>query len=138
METQWASDKVIINGDISELNSKVASNEARISTVEGQVASNSSRLDVVETTLADHEDRITTLENPVDNDDADDKLRTSLWGQVVAAKAKSIPTYFMTQKGPIDLRGVSTVAVAGGKVSFAMEKSYAYDVMGWNTVWVRG
>ena len=118
---------------------------SKINAGEASILNNSLRLDSVESTLVshasileDHEDRITALENPVDNDDADDKLWTSLWSQVVVAKSKSTPTYIMTQKGPIDLRGVSTVAVAGGKVNFAMEKSYAYDVMGWNTVWVRG
>ena len=138
LEDQWKADKVVINGDISELKSKVSNNTARISKVEGLAASNSNRLDAVEATLADHETRIFDLENPVDNEDADDKLWTSLMGQVSHAKHTDTPTYFMTQKGPIDLRGVSTVAVAGGKVSFAMSKTYAYDVMGWKSVWVRG
>ena len=138
LEDQWKADKVVINGDISELKSKVSNNTARISKVEGLAASNSNRLDAVEATLADHETRIFDLENPVDKTDADDALWTSLMGQVSHAKHTDTPTYFMTQKGPIDLRGVSTVAVAGGKVSFAMSKTYAYNVMGWNTVWVRG
>ena len=131
-----------INGVLNNHNDRITANTIAISVNAANIAENTRRITVLETSVSDHERRISALEaaaSSSDNDgsggdNAKDKLKDKINRMVWEAKKSPEPVFYKTNRGKvIDLRAVKHFSLMHG---FAVTEEFAYDIMGWNTVWV--
>ena len=155
IEVQWEKDKVLQatrDGDqdraiiavadrvskneanIANLDSRVTANSVAISDLDSRVSANEADIATIKTILEDHESRLFNLENPVvAKETRFDKYVQKVWADAKIAKKLNKATYLNTSKGVIDMRAITSSTKAGITVS----KTFAYDIMGWNTVWIK-